>query len=123
MKGCRIGTDNPGHRRNLGSRKSAYSALSAVKTFRVNRCPHWLCSCRLSGDMWRRYLFVLTFAWWMGGLTFYALVVIPTAEHVLGNHREVGFITQQVTMWLTMSGFVPLLVLLGNMVGDWGFAR
>jgi len=73
--------------------------------------------------MWRRYLFVLTFAWWMGGLTFYALVVIPTAEHVLGNHREVGFITQQVTMWLNLSGFVPLLVLLGNMVGDWGFAR
>ena len=59
----------------------------------------------------------------MGGLTFYALVVIPAAEHVLGNHREVGFITQQVTMWLNLSGFVPLLVLLGNMVGDWGFAR
>jgi len=73
--------------------------------------------------MWRRYLFVLTFAWWMGGLTFYALVVIPTAEHVLGNHRDVGFITQQVTIWLNLSGLVPLLVLLWNLIADWGFAR
>jgi len=73
--------------------------------------------------MWRRYLFVLTFAWWMGGLTFYALVVIPTAEHFLGNHRDVGFITQQVTIWLNLSGFVPLLVLLWNLIADWGFAR
>jgi len=75
----------------------------------------WHVRRRLKGYMWRRYLFVLTFAWWMGGLTFYALVVIPTAEQVLGNHREVGFITQRVTIWLNL--------LLGNLIADWRFAR
>jgi hypothetical protein len=64
--------------------------------------------------MWQRYLFLLTFAWWMGGLTFYALIVIPTATHVLGNHRDVGFITQQVTRWLNVSGIIALLVALWN---------
>jgi len=59
----------------------------------------------------------------MGGLTFYALVVIPTTEHVLGNHRDVGFITQQVTIWLNLSASVPILVLLWNLIADRAFTR
>jgi len=49
-------------------------------------------------------------------------VVIPTADHVLGGHRDAGLITQQVTVWLNLSGLVPLIVLLGNLVADWKFA-
>jgi hypothetical protein len=68
--------------------------------------------------MVRRYLFVLMFAWWMGGLTFYSVIVIPTASHVLGKHRDVGFITQQVTFWLNLTGIIPLLVFFWNLVAD-----
>ena len=73
--------------------------------------------------MWQRYLFLLAFAWWMGGLTFYALVVIPTASHVLGNHRDVGFITQQVTYWLNLTGIVALLLSLWNIASVLPMAR
>lgn len=41
-----------------------------------------------------RVLVVLSGAIWLGGLTFYASVVIPMAHGVLGNHTTVGFITQ-----------------------------
>lgn len=58
----------------------------------------------------------------MGGLTFYALVVIPTAEQVLGNHHDVGFITQQVTNWLNLSGLLPIGVLLWNLKVEWAAA-
>ena len=59
-------------------------------------------------NAFRRFLTFVVFAFWMGGFTFYASVVIPTAYHVLGSHREVGFITQQVTNWLN---FISLLAL------------
>ncbi len=58
-------------------------------------------------------LFLLTVcAFWLGGLTFYAAVVIPTANKVLGSHLRVGFVTQQVTGWINVSATVALLVLL-----------
>lgn len=44
------------------------------------------------------------FAVWLGGLTFYAAVVIPVGHDVLGSHREVGFITRQVTPYLNAIG-------------------
>jgi hypothetical protein len=69
--------------------------------------------------MLRRYLLILTIAWWMGGLTFYSVIVIPTATHVLGSHRDVGFITQQVTHWLNLSGLVPIGILFWNLKSEW----
>lgn len=56
---------------------------------------------------------------WMGGFTFYAEIVIPTASHVLGSHRQVGFITQQVTHWLNLIGLVALAVFLWNLLAEW----
>lgn len=47
----------------------------------------------------------------MGGFTFYALIVIPTAERVLDSMRDTGFITQQVTRWLNLIGLGALLIL------------
>ena len=64
----------------------------------------------------RRYLTILLLAMWMGGFTFYALIVIPTATKVLGNERQVGFTTQQVTHWLNLIGIVAILVFLWNAV-------
>jgi hypothetical protein len=54
--------------------------------------------------LWRRYCYILLMAAWMGGFTFYALIVIPTAERVLDSMRDTGFITQQVTRWLNLIG-------------------
>jgi hypothetical protein len=52
------------------------------------------------------------FALWMGGFTFYTLIVIPTGGKVLdGGERDVGFITQQVTNWLNWMGVAALPVL------------
>lgn len=62
-------------------------------------------------SLWRRYCYVLLMAAWMGGFTFYALIVIPTAERVLDSMRDTGFITQQVTRWLNLIGAGVLLVL------------
>lgn len=61
--------------------------------------------------MIRRYAVLLIFALWMGGFTFYTLVVIPTGGKVLGSERDVGFITQQVTNWLNWLGLLALLIL------------
>lgn len=64
---------------------------------------------------------------WLGGFTFYAAVVIPTAHDVLGSHREVGFITQAVTYWINLSGAVTAVLLLVYLLrtssGQWRSAR
>ena len=62
-------------------------------------------------ESFRRFLTFTVFAFWMGGFTFYAGVVIPTAHEVLVSHREVGFITQQVTRWLNLSSLLALALL------------
>lgn len=56
-----------------------------------------------------RVIVVVAGAVWLGGLTFYAAVVIPTAHDVLGSHREVGFITQQVTERINAIAVVALV--------------
>ena len=65
-------------------------------------------------NAFRRFLTFVVFAFWMGGFTFYALVVIPTAHDVLGSHREVGFITRQVTHWLNLISLLALVLLTWN---------
>ncbi|MFV0445465.1 MAG: hypothetical protein ACK5Q5_17945 [Planctomycetaceae bacterium] len=46
----------------------------------------------------RRIALLLLALWW-GGLTFYAVVVIPIGTELLGSVEQ-GFITQRVTLWL-----------------------
>jgi hypothetical protein len=58
----------------------------------------------------RRYLALAALLFWQGGFTFYASVVVPVGQQVLGSHLEQGFITQQVTGWLNLSGAVALLL-------------
>ncbi len=55
----------------------------------------------------------------MGGFTFYALIVIPTAQRVLASERDAGFITQQVTRWLNLIGAGVLVVLAGLLAERW----
>ncbi|XZE52425.1 hypothetical protein SH139x_004118 [Planctomycetaceae bacterium SH139] len=65
--------------------------------------------------MIERTLVVLAGALWLGGLTFYAAVVIPLAHEVLGSHTTVGFITRRVTVWINLLAAVALLVFLINL--------
>jgi hypothetical protein len=59
----------------------------------------------------RRFLVVAALMFWQGGFTFYAAVVVPVGQDVLGSHREQGFITRQVTDYLNLAGAVALLPL------------
>jgi hypothetical protein len=63
----------------------------------------------------QRYVIVATWALWIGGLTFYGLVVVPTGTKLLGSTQQ-GFITQQVTNYLNLIGWVALTALLWNVV-------
>lgn len=64
----------------------------------------------------RRVLVLLAFSLWFGGLTFYSLVVIPTAHGVLRSHLRVGFITQGVTHWINAAGSAALVLLLWDLL-------
>lgn len=59
----------------------------------------------------RRLLVLIALMFWQGGFTFYASVVVPIGQDVLGSHLSQGFITRQVTKYLNLSGAVALLVL------------
>jgi hypothetical protein len=60
----------------------------------------------------RRYLVVAALMFWQGGFTFYAAVVVPVGQDVLGSHFDQGLITRQVTQYLNLAGAVALLILL-----------
>jgi hypothetical protein len=64
----------------------------------------------------RRYLALAALLFWQGGFTFYAAVVVPIGQQVLGSHLEQGFITREVTGWLNLSGVVALPLLAGELV-------
>ena len=61
-----------------------------------------------------RYLAVVGLAFWLGGVTFYGAVVVPTAHETLRSHREIGFVTRTVTGTANAVGFAALAVLLAN---------
>lgn len=47
--------------------------------------------------IWRSFLWIVWAAWW-GGLSFYAVIVVPIGTELIGSVEQ-GFITQRVTMW------------------------
>ena len=68
----------------------------------------------------RRFLWIAAFAFWMGGFSFYGGVVIAVgAKVVAGGESEFGFVTQQVTYWLNVSGCVALTIFLVDLLADW----
>jgi hypothetical protein len=58
----------------------------------------------------RRCLLLAALLFWQGGFLFYASVVVPLGQDVLGSHRDQGFITRRVTDFLNLSGAAALLV-------------
>jgi hypothetical protein len=71
------------------------------------------------GSSIRRFLVATVTGLWLGGFTFYAAVVIKVGEEVLGDHRPVGFITQEVSRSLNAIGVLALVLLLWNMIAVW----
>ncbi len=63
----------------------------------------------------RRFLVIAGFSIWMGGLSFYGLIVVPTGTAMLGSTQQ-GFITRQVTESLNLIGCAALAVLLWDAV-------
>jgi hypothetical protein len=61
--------------------------------------------------MARRTLVLVALMFWQGGFTFYAAVVVPVGQEVLGSHRRQGFITQRVTNYLNLAGGIALVPL------------
>jgi len=58
-----------------------------------------------------RFACLAALAFWMGGFTFYALVVIPIGNRLLGSIQQ-GLLTQQVTNWMNLLGLLTTALLL-----------
>ena len=69
---------------------------------------------RMIRDAWRVAL-LAGLSLWLGGLTFYALIVVPTGTSLWGSVQQ-GFLTQRVTAELNMISSVVLILLLINAV-------
>src|SRR5437764_15421395 len=61
--------------------------------------------------LFRRFLVLAALMFWQGGFTFYAAVVVPVGQHVLGSHAAQGFITREVTRYLNLAGAAALVFL------------
>lgn len=61
----------------------------------------------------RLFVTVAALALWQGGLTFYAVVVVPVANTILKNGEQ-GFVTQQVTNWLNYIGVLTIAIVIAN---------
>jgi hypothetical protein len=59
----------------------------------------------------RRLLVLVALMFWQGGFTFYAAVVVPLGQEVLGSHFKQGRITRRVTVYLNLAGAVALVPL------------
>src|SRR6185436_16787415 len=71
----------------------------------------------------RRFLMLCAMGWWLGGLTFYSLVVIRASHQIVGNHTKVGFITQKATLGLNTIGMGALAFMLWNVAASWRMSR
>lgn len=66
-----------------------------------------------------RYVSVLGLAFWLGGIGFYGAVVLPAAHERLDSHREIGFVTREVTGTANLLGAVVLGLLAANGAVAW----
>lgn len=57
----------------------------------------------------RRFLVLIAFAFWQGGFTFYAGVVVPVGRAV--DAEAQSLITTAVTNWLNLAGAIALVIL------------
>ncbi len=60
--------------------------------------------------MKNNYLKIIVLCFWWGAFTFYAGIVVPVGMNVLGSHTEMGFITQQVTVYVNIFSLIIFLI-------------
>ncbi len=70
----------------------------------------------------RLTVFLVSAVWW-GGLTFYAVVVVPSGAKVLGGEIEQGFVTRVVAPWINLFGLLAALIVAVDAVRWWGTLR
>ena len=58
----------------------------------------------------RRLLVLAAFAFWQGGFTFYAAVVVPIGTEVLGSVSEQARITRRVTSAINLAGIAAIAI-------------
>lgn len=58
----------------------------------------------------RRFLVVAALMYWQGGFVFYAAIVVPIGNEVLGSPERQAAITRQVAQQINWSGAVALIV-------------
>ena len=64
---------------------------------------------RAAKDVWRAGIWILWAFWW-GGLSFYAIAVVPIGTEQIGSQSQ-GFITQWVTHWHNLLGTIMTICL------------
>ena len=69
-------------------------------------------------DAARRFLTIITLAFWLGAVVFYGAVVVPTAHEVLDSHREIGFVTRRVTAPLNWIGIASVVLALWSTLSE-----
>ena len=72
---------------------------------------------RLSAGL--RTASIVGIAGWISITVFYGAVVIPTAHDVMGSHREIGFVTRQITSSLNALGSAVTVILLVECIVSW----
>lgn len=55
-----------------------------------------------------KYVLTISWAMWWGGLSFYAIVVVPIGTEQFGSVGQ-GFVTQQVTQWHNVMSLLILV--------------
>jgi hypothetical protein len=58
----------------------------------------------------RRFLVLVALMFWLGGFTFYASIVVPVGQKLLGPGQQ-GLVTAKVTNYLNLSGVLALTIL------------
>jgi hypothetical protein len=104
----------------LQSRSDLFSGPSS----KMLRRTHWNLSMHLRKygmltKLISRVAAILAMAFWWGGLTFYALIVVPTGVEVLGGETEQGFVTRQVSNSINLAGIATLVILLWSASASW----
>src|SRR5262249_52848627 len=76
----------------------------------AERDDHSLVCQRIMGTLLRRFLVLIALMFWQGGFTFYAGVVVPVGQHVLGHHEQ-SQVTRPVSDYINLAGGITLLLL------------
>ena len=74
-------------------------------------------------NYFRQILWLITFALWFGGFTFYAALVVPIANSILSDTIQFGFVTQKVTHGINALQGAFLVVATWELVTQYRLAK